>query len=657
MAPLVQNSLWQYRIEEEGYRQLNSQWASVKDASYRVELANAQQGLSDTIKQVIGFYKKDAYGNIDLSTGAPVVDANFVTTYLGGVTPAANADISVLLGGTQTGSNLENWVGVLTTYVDRAQAERKDVPDNLKQAISGLESSLIEYLSAQAYIANRDTTSGLITTQANDTRAAETIRLKNIAKVLQFYQNINGAMSGFSGTSPIGAYSAFVTELSKTQNRQLLTLFNGANGDVQVNDSLTELFALSDQLKTVREQLYATQIQQQFLDARKSAYAQNKVLSVSEFIAGVNVLDTSSLKSSLNSITADSDFEKNLAISLAGSTQSEIYTTKLWDILSAFSPLAGPGQATIAEIITLKTTLLNALQSDSFANQVKTDLNSLSARDLYSATGGISPGASASIDAFLAEQATRADTFSTNLSTYINSLPGATTTASAITLIATWMQNATNVSAMQQDFAAEVNYFMQGLDGTMAFAAFKTSAAAFIGQFANPSTSEQNQLKALTEQNELANALNNYYYSANFNPNSYPVELRKFVALKGYYQPFDTAYKEFLRLKNSNIQDEQNKAVLNLSGAPQEMQRYFYLNDFYSYMDGAGAAGGAAGLTAYFNASGGGKDAAQYVADYLQSRKINSQIIGSSLANEFTASFCIQHMKKMVFLHQVAMLM
>lgn len=628
LAPFVQNSLWQYRIEEEGYRQLNNQWSSVKDASYRVELANAQQGLTDTIKQVIGFYQKDAYGNIkrDLLSGNPLVDKDFLTANNLPVNTAANADISILLGGNQTGGNLENWVTLLTNYVDRAQAERQNVPDNLKQAISSLESSLVDYLSAQAYIADRNTASATITQNADATKLAESTRLTSIAKVLNFYQSINSAMSNYdsaNGTSPIGAYTNFINEISKTQNRNLVSLFGTANEEIKVRDSLNDLFALGDQLKTVREQLYEAQIGQQFLKARQTAYSQNKVLSVSEFMAGVDVLKTSAMQTSINNITADGNFVTAVTSYLTGANASELYLSKMWDILSGFPANGDP--------IVLKSTMMAALANDTFTNQIRTDLNALSPRDLYQNVSA----AGASIDAFLNEQATRADTFNTNLANFINGLPGATTTASAMTSIGAWMQNLTNVPEMQQDFAAEVTYFMGGLDGSMAFSAFKNTVATFIAQFANPTAGDQGKLKALTEQNELVKALNQYAYSATYNPANYPTELQKFVLLKGY-DDLNSTYTEFKRLKNSSIADEQNQAVLDLSGHPKEMQRYFYLNDFYAYIDGAGAQGSAAGLTAYFNAAAGKKDATAYVADYLVSRKINSQIVGSDLVKEFT---------------------
>ncbi len=631
MAPFVQNSLWQYRIEEEGYRRLNSEWSAVKDASYRAEQAAAEQGLADTIKQVIGFYQKDAYGNIrrDVS-GQPLVDTAFLTANnLPGTTPAS-ADISVLLGGNQSGSSLENWVAVLTQYVDRAQAERKTVPDNLKQAISGLESSLIEYLSAQAYIANRQTAVATINTNTDNTRTLETERLKNIAKVLAFYQNINNAMSNYdtaNGTSPLGAYSAFVAELSKTQNKDLLNLFSvtAVGPDAAVHDSLTELFALSGQLKEVREQLYSAKIQKQFLEARQAAYAQNKVLSVSEFIAGVDVLKTAAIQTSITNITADANFVAGVTAYLTGSSASELYLSKLWDIVTA-NPVVGDP---VTHAGSLKSMLLNALQGDAFTTQVKSELNALSPRDLYQAAGS----AGASIDAFIAQQAVRADSFRTALDAYLNSIPGATTTATAIGLVNTWMANTANVPEMQQDYAAEIKYLMQGLNAGMPLGQFRTELTNFTALLANPSATEQQKFTDLARQSELTAALNRYHYASNFTAADYPVEVRNFILLRGY-NDLNAAYQEFLRLKNSTIADEQNRASLNLSGHPQEMQRHFYLNDFYSFLDEGGAAGSGQALQDYL-AGGGAKDTNGFIAQYLLSRKIDASVTGSDLLNEF----------------------
>ncbi len=630
MAPFVQDALWQYRIEEEGYRRLNSEWSGVKDASFRAEQSAAQQGLTDTIKQVIGFYEKDAYGNILRdSTGKPVLNANFVNTYLAGVTPAptVDSDISVLLSGNQSGAALESWVSALTQYIDRAQAERKDVPDSLKQAIAGLESSLVEYLSAQAYIANRDSDVATINGNTAATRTLETERIKNIAKVLTLYQNVNDAMSKYNpstGTSPLGAYTALVNELSKTQNKELLTLFSSAavGPDAAVHDSLTELFALSDQLKQVREQLYSAQIQKQFLAARQTAYQQNKVLSVSEFLNGVSVLKTDALKTSISNAAADANLVNAVIGSLSQPGVSEIYASKLWDILSAFPANGDP--------VILKSNLLVALASDTFATQVRNELNALSPRDLYAAKGT----AGASIDTFIAEQAVRADTFRTNFDAYVSGISAATTTASAAGMITTWMQNTANVPVMQQDYASEIVYLMQTLDQSMPLGQFKSQLTNFTALLANPSATEKQKFTDLTLQTELTDALNQYHYSANFNAAGYPAELRNFVLLRGY-NDLNAAYQEFLRLKSSPIADEQNKAMLDLSGHPQEMQRHFYLNDFYTFLDAGGAAGGGQALVAYLN-GGDNRDAAGFVAQYLNSRKIDASIVGSNLISEFT---------------------
>ncbi|MFZ5503507.1 MAG: hypothetical protein ACOY3V_08305, partial [Pseudomonadota bacterium] len=466
----------------------------------------------------------------------------------------------------------------------------------------------------------------------------ETERLKNITKVLTFYQNVSNAMSGYdtaNGTSPIGAYSAFVAELSKTQNKELLTLFTvtAPGPDAAVHNSLTELFALGDQLKTVREQLYGAQIQQQFLDARKAAYAQNKVLSVSEFIDNTAVLDTAQIKTSINNIVADTNFIAGATQYLTTSNQSELYLTKLWDILSTFIPAAAT--PTVAEMTTLKSMMLNALENDTFAGQVKAELNALSPRDLYAST---SLSAGTSIDTFIAEQATRADAFRTSFDAFVNAIPGATTTASAVTMINAWLANTTNVPTMQQDYAAEITYLMQNLNQTMPLNQFKIELTNFSALLANPSASEQQKFGNLALQQELLDALNQYHYAANFNAAAYPAELKNFVLLRGY-NDLNTRYQEFLRLKASPIADEQAQAVLDLSGHPQEMQRHFYLNDFYAYLDGSGGAGSAQALADYMTGAStalSDRTALQFVAKYLASRKIDSQIIGQDMVKEFT---------------------
>ncbi|MCR9145519.1 MAG: hypothetical protein NXI24_24985, partial [bacterium] len=277
----------------------------------------------ERLKAIIGFYQTDS-ANIILrdDSDVPLVAQEFLDL---GITDA-NADLLAVLGGGQTGPNLERWSKRLIAVLEDPKRSAALAPE-VGAAARQLEIALTELAAARSFIEARDIAADVLKDQA----IAERTRLNELSKKITLLRQFEDSLrqtAADAQANQLNVTDALLGVIEQPDNAFVFRLFQGydeagvADGvaDADLDARVRQLRTLYERLRELRRDeavaqtadSYANALESHLIDHAVDPIAAGTGPDAAVFFDSFNFLKAAPVKAGVTAIAADADFRKNL---------------------------------------------------------------------------------------------------------------------------------------------------------------------------------------------------------------------------------------------------------------------------------------------------------------------------------------------------------